>query len=125
MATVLECYATGPFTALTAVTLIDSQSLQPEVLPAGSIVTEVFAHADTAFSGVAAFEVGWAGSAGALVALTDGCSATGLNTADWHKTLATTTAPTADQTLTVTGNPVLSVTGQIHLKIVYWSFGNR
>lgn len=124
MATVLECYAPGPFALGAPVTLIDSQSLNNEVLPAGTIVTEVFAHADTAFSEAATIEVGWSGNAGALVGTGD-LTTTTLNATDWHKAAATIAAPTADQALTVTMDPNLTVTGQVHLKLVCWQFANR
>lgn len=122
MTAVLECYSPGPFTAGAPATLIDSQSLDNEVLPAGGLVTAVYGRADSAFSGSANFSVGWNGANGAIVATNAGLTADGLNAADWVGMAPSMSGPTADQTLTVTADS--AITGQIHLKIVYVTFNN-
>jgi hypothetical protein len=119
----LECYAPGPFTAGAPVSLIDSYSLEFEVLPANGLVMMVSAQADQPFSGSGNFSIGWNGSNGAIVGPASGLTADGLNASNWVTSLQGFSAPTQDQNLTVMCDSTIS--GQIHFKIVYTLFSDE
>jgi hypothetical protein len=124
MSTTLDCFANAPFSANTPVTLTDSQALTAEVLPAGALILNLWANADTAFSSAGNLIVGWSGNNSGVVGASGSLTTTSLNTSAWHYIPSLGAyAGTSDQTLTVTCDSAVT-TGKFRFKIEYNLFSN-
>jgi hypothetical protein len=118
-----DCFAMAPFTAGDAVALIDSAELTQEVLPAGSMVLEMFFTAQDPLSGPDGQITigGQETSSSSLLAAADGVTISGLTASDLAvRRSDLISASTQDQSLVLTCSSSVSY-GTVRVIIYYVS----